>query len=205
MEIKEGQKYYCKETVVMDGSNTVAYKKGNIYPCQMDGCITDEQGEIEHIWEDAYDEFEDMEMFNRHFELMIEFPANDIFSEVFGINGARSIMDDVLNIGKFESHCDLKLNKEMSQHYLNNSNEFRTIVNSIASLLEYKDEKYGNAVSNPLEIFAGKCKAGTRLDDKLSRVKNGETLRKNDIADIIGYLVHVCVENGWNNFDEYKD
>lgn len=88
---------------------------------------------------------------------------------------------------------------------MEDSPSFKTITDGIASLLEYKNEKYGNAVANPLDIFTGKCKAGTRLDDKLSRVKNSPKLRKNDIADIMGYLVHVCIENGWYNFDEYKD
>lgn len=83
--------------------------------------------------------------------------------------------------------------------------EFSTITSSLASLLEYKNEKYGNAVLSSLDVFTGKCKAGTRIDDKLSRVKNGTELRKNDIADLIGYLVLTCKENGWDNFDEFKD
>ena len=75
----------------------------------------------------------------------------------------------------------------------------------MASLLEYKNEKYGNAVLEPVNIFSGKCKAGTRLDDKLSRIKNNKELLKNDVSDLIGYLMLTCVENGWDNFDEFKD
>lgn len=85
------------------------------------------------------------------------------------------------------------------------NNDFKTITDSISSLLEYKNEKYGNAVLEPLNIFTGKCKTGTRLDDKLSRVKNGKELKKNDVSDLIGYLVLTCKEKGWNNFDEFKD
>lgn len=83
--------------------------------------------------------------------------------------------------------------------------DFKTITDSIASLLEYKNDKYGNAIAEPVNIFSGKCKAGNRLDDKLSRVKNSNELRKNDIADLLGYLTHICVEKGWTNFDEFKD
>jgi hypothetical protein len=83
--------------------------------------------------------------------------------------------------------------------------KFKTISDSIASLLKYKNLKYGNAALEPLNIFKGKCKVGTRLDDKLARVKNGEDLQKNDVSDLIGYLILTCVEMGWENFDEFKD
>lgn len=89
--------------------------------------------------------------------------------------------------------------------YTKKKSEFSQITESIADLLEYKNEKYGNAVLDPLDIFKGKCKAGQRLDDKLSRVKNSSSLRKNDVADLIGYLVLTCKENGWTDFSEFKD
>lgn len=85
------------------------------------------------------------------------------------------------------------------------SNDFKRITDSVASLLEFKNKKYGNSALDPLNIFSGKCKVGQRLDDKLARVKNNDTLQKNDVADLIGYLVLVCKENNWTNFDEFKD
>lgn len=83
--------------------------------------------------------------------------------------------------------------------------DFRPITESMCSLLEYKNEKYGNSALEPLKMFSGKCKVGTRIDDKLARIKNGKELKKNDVADLIGYLMLTCVENGWDNFDEFKD
>src|SRR5690606_30169554 len=83
--------------------------------------------------------------------------------------------------------------------------DFKSITDSIADLLEYKNTKYGNAVLEPLQIFSGKCKAGTRLDDKLGRIKNSGELRKNDVADLIGYLILTCKENNWTDFSEFKD
>lgn len=84
-------------------------------------------------------------------------------------------------------------------------NQFKEITDSIASLLQYKNEKYGNSALDPLKIFGGKCKVGTRIDDKLARIKNSKELLKNDISDLIGYAVLICKENGWTNFDEFKD
>jgi len=44
-----------------------------------------------------------------------------------------------------------------------------------------------------------------RLDDKLKRVQNADELRKNDIADIIGYLILLCVNQGWDDFSDLID
>tara|TARA_R110000787_G_scaffold261187_1_gene366488 strand:- start:1498 stop:1974 length:477 start_codon:yes stop_codon:yes gene_type:complete len=95
---------------------------------------------------------------------------------------------------------------EESKQDIQSFGEFGKILSSINSLLEYKNEKYGNAALEPLGIFEGKCKVGQRLDDKLARVKNSKgDLKKNDVADLIGYLTLVCKEKGWENFDEFKD
>lgn len=83
--------------------------------------------------------------------------------------------------------------------------DFNKPLTSIADLLKYKNAKYGNSALEPLEIFGNKCKVGTRLDDKLARIKNAKELKKNDVADLIGYLTLVCIENKWDNFDEFKD
>lgn len=52
-KIKKGQKFLCKETVVMDDLNeTIAYKEGDIYISEADYCITDIQGDKGHRWYD---------------------------------------------------------------------------------------------------------------------------------------------------------
>lgn len=84
-------------------------------------------------------------------------------------------------------------------------NDFKQITDSISDLLEYKNKKYGRSALNPIKIFEGKTKVGQRLDDKISRIKNSDVLRKNDIGDAIGYLILVCKENNWNDFSEFKD
>jgi hypothetical protein len=84
-------------------------------------------------------------------------------------------------------------------------NVFDKTLSNLADLLKYKNEKYGNSALEPLEIFGNKCKVGTRLDDKLARIKNSKELKKNDVADLIGYLVLTCVENSWDSFEEFKD
>lgn len=96
-------------------------------------------------------------------------------------------------------------NDDSEQDMVNNSNNFKEITDSIASLLQYKNEKYGNSALEPIEVFGSKCKVGTRIDDKLSRIKNSSELNKNDVVDLIGYTILICKEKGWDNFDEFKD
>lgn len=82
------------------------------------------------------------------------------------------------------------------------------VFNSVHDLLQYKNNKYGNSATEPIGVFS-KATADTgllqRLDDKIARIKNSPDLRKNDVADVIGYLVLLCVTKGWDNFDEFKD
>lgn len=83
--------------------------------------------------------------------------------------------------------------------------EFDDIFDSLKNLLEYKNKQYGNSALQPMKVFSGKCKVGQRIDDKLSRVANSKELRTNDVVDILGYLVLVCKEKGWDNFDKFMD
>jgi len=85
-------------------------------------------------------------------------------------------------------------------------------IDSMKHLLLVKNERYGNSALSPLSIFTthvGKNQAANsiliRLDDKLSRVKNSENLKKNDISDLIGYLTLLCVNQGWEDFSDLID
>ena len=88
----------------------------------------------------------------------------------------------------------------------------RTIENLKKFLLE-KNKRYGNSALEPLSIFTSHIKGEdqalnnmlVRLDDKLKRIQNSEELRKNDIADIMGYLVLLCVNQGWDDFSDLID
>ena len=90
----------------------------------------------------------------------------------------------------------------------NTSWKIQKITESLNSLLQYKNLNYGDAALNPINIFSKQDAASsitTRLDDKIARVKNSDVLRKNDIADILGYLTLLCAANDWISFEEFKD
>lgn len=84
-------------------------------------------------------------------------------------------------------------------------NDFEQITSSIAKVLAEKNKRYGNSALNPINVFNGKSKVGQRADDKISRIQNSPELRKNDICDLIGYLILMCKENGWTDFDDQID
>lgn len=88
------------------------------------------------------------------------------------------------------------------------SEKIQNITDSLNRLLQAKNKNYGSSALSPLGIFnKNEATEGikVRLDDKLMRVKNSDILRKNDIADIMGYLVLLCVSEEWLNFDELID
>ena len=83
--------------------------------------------------------------------------------------------------------------------------DFSGILSSINDMLNEKDKRYGNSALKPLKIFSKHLEYGSRIDEKLARVKNSDELRKNDIADIIGGLVLICRDKGWEDFSDQID
>lgn len=93
--------------------------------------------------------------------------------------------------------------------------KIREITDAMKDLLLYKNQKYGDSAINPIEIFTRHLKTAdtktaailVRIDDKLSRVKNADTLRKNDICDLIGYLtlLNVAIGTTAEDIAKFKD
>jgi len=82
------------------------------------------------------------------------------------------------------------------------------ITGSLNSLLKYKNENYGDAALSPLKIFSKTDAVDnitSRLDEKLARLKNSESIRKNDVVDFLGGLVLLCASKDWLSFEEFKD
>jgi hypothetical protein len=80
---------------------------------------------------------------------------------------------------------------------------------SLCKLLQEKNRNYGDSALKPLNIFS-KQEPGesikVRLDDKLNRIINSAgDLRKNDIVDMLGYLVLYCISQGWLDFQDLID
>jgi hypothetical protein len=97
---------------------------------------------------------------------------------------------------------------EFKQQYMKKEKEedfFEKAYKSLCKMQQAKNKNYGESALKPLDIFAKHHSYGSRLDEKLARVKNSDKLRKNDVADIIGGLMLLCKDNGWDDFDDLID
>jgi len=91
---------------------------------------------------------------------------------------------------------------------MNSQEHISQVCESVKKVLLEKNLRYGDLALNPMEVFTkhlGEDKAEnlilTRLDDKLSRIKNSNELRKNDVFDLIGYLTLLSVKKDWDFSD----
>ena len=111
MRLEIGKKYLCKKDVMMiyeDGQFAFwAYYKGNVYKCEKEHCLTDEDGDLNHKWDgrslkkyfEEYTEEKQAEM-NKTFERYISFETakllnNSDYNKYFWPN-----KDDI-----FEENC----------------------------------------------------------------------------------------------------
>jgi hypothetical protein len=82
------------------------------------------------------------------------------------------------------------------------------VCSNFATFLKEKNKRYGDAAINPIKIFS-KSDSGSqicnRLDDKLMRIKNSTELRKNDVADVLGYCILLLIERDWIEFEDLLD
>jgi len=79
---------------------------------------------------------------------------------------------------------------------------------SLKRFLLEKNKRYGNSALEPINVFSKvSAEEGMklRMDDKVKRIKNSSELRKNDVVDLAGYLMLMCVHKGWTKFDELLD
>lgn len=79
---------------------------------------------------------------------------------------------------------------------------------SLKRFLLEKNKRYGNSALEPINVFSKlSSEEGIklRMDDKVKRIKNSTELRKNDVVDLTGYLILMCVHKNWTNFDDLLD
>jgi len=82
------------------------------------------------------------------------------------------------------------------------------LFDNFKDFLKEKNKRYGDAAISPIKVFS-RSDSGSqicnRCDDKLSRIKNSAELKKNDCADIFGYIALLLIENNWLDFEDLLD
>jgi hypothetical protein len=81
-------------------------------------------------------------------------------------------------------------------------------MNHMMMLIE-KNKRYGDSALKPLGVFnklGGAEGLLIRMDDKLKRIQENEgKIKKNDLADFIGYAMLYMVFMGWREFSDLVD
>lgn len=82
------------------------------------------------------------------------------------------------------------------------------LFDNFKNFLKEKNKRYGDSAISPIKVFS-KSDSGdnilNRCDEKLARIRNSPELRKNDICDLMGYLVLLCVQQNWTTFEDLID
>ena len=80
----------------------------------------------------------------------------------------------------------------------------KDVFEGLNKLYEYKNKVYGNSALEPLDIFSKIHPYGSRIDEKLARMKNIDLLDdkaiKNILADIIVGLGIICKDKQYFDF-----
>ena len=90
----------------------------------------------------------------------------------------------------------------------NAQNNLKEVCESLKLFLLEKNKRYGNSALEPINVFSKLSPEEgmkLRMDDKVKRIKNSNELRKNDVVDLAGYLMLICVQRGWTKFDDLLD
>jgi hypothetical protein len=90
----------------------------------------------------------------------------------------------------------------------NTQEKIDILFHNFGEFLKEKNRRYGDSALKPAQIFSrvpATDQLCNRLDDKLNRIKNSDELKKNDVADVFGYVALILIANGWTEFGELLD
>lgn len=72
------------------------------------------------------------------------------------------------------------------------------VIKGFVDMLVEKNNRYGNSALDPIHIFYKGSATNSieiRLDDKISRIMNSGKTNKNDMSDILGYLILLIISH----------
>jgi len=128
-----------------------------------------------------------------HFPYLIEFTDGGIQEATDADIDSYTKIEDPLNVVWDDTPAETDVD------------EFSSIMKSFGDMLNEKNSRYGDAALKPLSIVGKHHRLGVKVDEKLSRIRNSDDLKKNDVADTIGYLFLICKDMGWEDFSDQLD
>jgi len=118
-------------------------------------------------------------------------------------------------VSKFDKDGSVQLERGYcsdKEHLTETQERLRTICDGVKQVLLEKNRRYGNSATKPVNVFSGlEADEGIkiRLDDKLKRIitstEKKQSPNKNDVFDLIGYLVLYAETQNWTDFEDLLD
>lgn len=91
---------------------------------------------------------------------------------------------------------------------VNAQEEIINFCEQFKKILLEKNKRYGNSALEPIRV-ASKLSPEQgillRIDDKIKRIRNSESPRKNDFIDLAGYIVLLAIEKDWMDLSDLID
>lgn len=133
---------------------------------------------------------------------LVNFTARKISRIEDAMERQENRLDEIMNKKDYTGTITTTTTLAQSEHPL-----IKETLSSLHDFLQEKNRRYGSSVMEPLEGTEISAEMGikVRLADKVKRVINSKELRKNDVVDILGYMVFLCIVNDWTNFDDLID
>ena len=123
---------------------------------------------------------------------------------------AKNVWEEDIDAYKYrkQGETDIEYQNRMLGGSVKHDATIESVCDALKEFLLAKNKNYGNSATEPVRIFS-KSNANegilVRMDDKLSRIKNSNELKRNDIVDLAGYLMLLMKNNGWDNFMDMVD
>lgn len=85
--------------------------------------------------------------------------------------------------------------------------KIRQVCNALSYVLIAKNKNYGDSALSPQSVFnkSDGNSLPARIDDKISRIRNADKVRRNDVIDLAGYLILYMIDQGWGDFSDLID
>ena len=107
-------------------------------------------------------------------------------------------------------------NNLIESEYTNTQYKISNVCSNLDKFLCEKNRRYGDSALHPREIFLkqsdlkdgislAEAALKARMNDKFSRIENSVNLRKNDLWDLMGYIVLLLISKDWENPEDLID
>lgn len=129
----------------------------------------------------------------------------DKFIKVAEVDGCENCYFDGYKGCEHENHPSRQCAKDKTIFVLSveqptdTQHQITQLTNAMQTVLLEKNKRYGNSALEPLNTFSKLSNSDSikiRLDDKLSRIKNSDEPRTNDVCDLIGYCFLLLISKG---------